>query len=381
MKFGADNRKLRILISAVILGLLLSSCGFRRQKYENPIANDTEQPDKILFDKAINDLEKGRYEVARLTLQTLMNTYDTSEYLAKSKLAYADSWFREGGSHGLAQAEAEYKDFILFYPTMEEAAEAQEKVCMIHYRQMEKPDRDPMHALRAEEECRNLLVQFPNSQFAPRAQQLLRNIQEVIAEGEFRRGSFYHTKGSHPAAANRLQALSNHYPLYSNADAANWLLGDSYGKMGPRFRQQAGDAYSRIVREYPLSPYADEARKRLTEMEMAIPEADPVAHNRMKYELENRDKPSIADHAFGIFKRGPDVGQAAKSGTPAMTPLRPSVPVTVPQPGQTGTGFTGDVTVAPITDSGALDRLPDARQGAQPAKPNPPENEKTEDQK
>ena len=176
--------------------------------------------------------------MARLTLQTLMNTYDTSEYLAKAKLAYADSWFREGGTHGLAQAEAEYKDFILFYPTLEESAEAQEKVCMIHYRQMEKADRDPQHALRAEDECRNVLVQFPNSKFAPRAQQLLRNVQEVIAEGEFRRGAFYHTKGSHPAAANRLQALADHYPLYSKADEANWLLGDSYGKMGTRFRQQ-----------------------------------------------------------------------------------------------------------------------------------------------
>ena len=46
-----------------------------------------------------------------------MNTYDTSEYLAKAKLAIADSWYQEGGAHGLAQAEAEYKDFILFYPS------------------------------------------------------------------------------------------------------------------------------------------------------------------------------------------------------------------------------------------------------------------------
>ncbi|HYP05230.1 MAG TPA: outer membrane protein assembly factor BamD, partial [Bryobacteraceae bacterium] len=179
MKFSSDKW---MRVAAIMVALaLLSSCGFKRKKYENPIANDTEQPDKVLFDKAIGDLERGRYEVARLTLQTLMNTYDTSEYLAKAKLAYADSWFREGGSHGLAQAEAEYKDFILFYPTLEESAEAQEKVCMIHYRQMEKPDRDSMHALRAEEECRNVLVQFPNSKFAPRAQQLLRNVQEVIA--------------------------------------------------------------------------------------------------------------------------------------------------------------------------------------------------------
>ena len=60
----------------------------------------------------------------------------------------------------------------------------------------------------------------------------------MIAEGEFRRGAFYHTKGSHPAAANRLQALADHYPLYSKADEANWLLGDSYAKMGARFRRQ-----------------------------------------------------------------------------------------------------------------------------------------------
>ena len=30
----------------------------------------------MLFDKAINDIEKGRYEIARLTLNTLINTYD-----------------------------------------------------------------------------------------------------------------------------------------------------------------------------------------------------------------------------------------------------------------------------------------------------------------
>ncbi len=76
---------------------------------------------------AIDDIEHGRYEIARITLNTLINTYDQSEFLAKAKLAIADSWYREGGAAGLAQAEAEYKDFILFYPTMEEAAESQRR--------------------------------------------------------------------------------------------------------------------------------------------------------------------------------------------------------------------------------------------------------------
>jgi outer membrane protein assembly factor BamD len=352
---------------------LLTGCG--RKRYENPITKDTAQPDKVLFDKAINDLEKGRFEIARLTLQTLINTYDTSEFLAKAKLAIADSWFREGGSNGLAQAEAEYKDFILFYPQMEEAAEAQEKVCMIHFRQMEKPDRDPTHAIRADEECRQLLVQFPNSRFAPRAQQLLREIQEVLGEAEYRVGSFYHTKGVHYASASRLQGLTNHYPLFSKADDALWKLGDSYTKLGPRFRKEAGDAYTRLVRDYPLSELADAAKKRLNDLEMPVPDPDPVALARMKYETENREEPGMMSHFWGIFRKSPDVRTAAKSGTPQMETLRPVTPVTVAasqaaQAAAAAGGASADVTATTVDGPSALDTLPDARQrqATEPAK-------------
>ncbi len=345
---------------------LLSGC--RKKKYENPITKDTQQPDKVLFDKSVADIERGRYEVARLTLQTLINTYDTSEYLAKAKLAIADSWFREGGSNGMAQAEAEYKDFILFYPTMEESAESQEKICMIHYKQMQKPDRDINQAMRAEEECKQMLTQFPNSKFAPQVGQLLRNIQEAIAEGEYRVGSFYHKKGSFPAAANRLQTLTDHYPIYSQADEALWQLGDAYSKMGNRFRERAGQAYSRIVKEYPLSARADDARQMLKTMEMPVPEADPVAAARMKYEIENRTKPGIMDRTLGFIKSGPDLRTAAKSGTPAMTPMRPAIPVSVPVVAGAAVGGTTDVTVQQVGNTSALDTNPDARQ-IQPAAP------------
>jgi outer membrane protein assembly factor BamD len=354
------NLTLRYLFLAVGVVALLSSCG--RKKYDNIIASDTQQPDKVLFDRAINDIERSRYEIARLTLQTLINTYDTSEFLAKSKLAIADSWMREGGTYALAQAEAEYKDFILFYPSMEEAAEAQDKVCQIHFRQMEKPDRDPQHALRAEDECRQVLLRFPNSRFAPTAQQRLREIQEVIAEGEYRAGAFYFTKGSFPAAANRFQALVDQYPLYSAADEALWKLGDAYSRFGDRFEDRAANVFTRIVREYPLSARAEEAKQRLTAMNRPVPEADPVAYARMKYELENREEAGMMSHLWGMFRKSPDVRAAAKSGSPAMTSLRPSIPVSVPPATAGATGVSADVTVAPVTDSTALDTQPDARQ-------------------
>jgi outer membrane protein assembly factor BamD len=373
-------RLLHNLIAVAALAGLLSSCGIRRHKYADPITKNTSQPDKVLFDRAINDIEHSRYEIARLTLQTLINTYDSSEFLAKAKLAIADSWFREGGAHGLAQAEAEYKDFELFYPNMEEAAEAQERVCDIHYKQMDKVDRDPLHAIRAEDECRQLLLQYPNSKFAPETQQKLREVQEVLAAHEYAAGTFYHHKGSMPAAANRLTTLVDQYPLFSQADEALWMLGDSYDRMGDRFEDRSAAAYTRIVKDYPLSVHADAAKKKLEAMKRPVPEADPVAYARMKYEIYNRNAPGRVSRAITMFKRNPDTSLAAKGGTPTMTVMRPGIPVSVPlsagaaaTPGAGATTGTGsDVTIGLTNDTKELDTRPDARPnppGAAPATP------------
>jgi hypothetical protein len=146
-----SHKLIRWALAAVIAATMLSGCGFRRKKYENPIGKDTEQPDKVLFDKAIRDIEKGRYEVARLTLNTLQNTYDTSEFMAK-----ANSPSPIAGCANMAPRARPGRRRIRLHPhpTMEESAEARE-ARNIHYRQMEKPDRDVNHAMRANDECSN----------------------------------------------------------------------------------------------------------------------------------------------------------------------------------------------------------------------------------
>jgi len=354
MKFWlSDVRWLGVRGGAVLAAMVAaSSCGFHHKKYENPITKDTQQPDKVLFDKAIKDLEHGRYELSRLTLNTLINTYDTSEYMAKAKLAIADSWYREGGASGLAQAEADYKDFELFFPTLPEAAESQYKICMIHYKQMEKPDRDATQALRTEQECKQLVLQFPNSKFVPETIQRLREVDEVLAEGEMRTGDMYYKKGAQAAAANRYTGLVDQYPLYSRADEALWKEADAYVRIGSSQRSKAIQAYQKIVRDYPLSEYVDEAKRKLREMEAEVPEADPAAVARMKYEQDNRTKTSMLHNATGFLRPSPDVAMAAKAGTPAMNAPKQEIPVNVPRTASSGqAGFVGDVTVAPATNA------------------------------
>src|SRR5580698_4833405 len=94
----------------------------KKKVNKSTAAENTAEPDKILYDKAMDDIKHGRQEIGRLNLQTLINTYPDSEYLAKAKLGIADSYYKEGGTANLTQAVQAYKDFIIFFPFMQEAA-------------------------------------------------------------------------------------------------------------------------------------------------------------------------------------------------------------------------------------------------------------------
>ncbi|OLD61497.1 MAG: hypothetical protein AUI53_05525 [Acidobacteria bacterium 13_1_40CM_2_60_7] len=46
----------------------------KHPKQETPATENTNAPDKELYDRALGDIKHGRQEVGRLTLQTLINT-------------------------------------------------------------------------------------------------------------------------------------------------------------------------------------------------------------------------------------------------------------------------------------------------------------------
>src|SRR5260370_2687878 len=109
----------------------------------------------------MNDLQHNRFDLARLSMQTLINTYPDSEYLDKAKLAIADSYYKEGGATGLTQAVAEYTDFITFFPFLDEAAYAQMQIGVEHYRRIEKADRDPSEAFEGGARFHTFFQKYP----------------------------------------------------------------------------------------------------------------------------------------------------------------------------------------------------------------------------
>src|ERR1700752_2800327 len=233
---GLMFRRSSFIATLGVLLMITAAC--TNKKSVNPLANvGSKQPDKVLFDKALEAMKHNRFDVARMTLQTLINTYPDSEYIARAKLAVGDSWYAEGGTASLAQAEQEYRDFETFFPNMPEAAEAQLKIANIQYQQMEKSDRDYTHAKRAEDEYRNLIMQYPdNPKLVKEGKRRLLEVQEVLADREFNIGKFYCLRQSYNASIARLQTLVEKYPLYSHADEALYLLGQNYEGQIARMR-------------------------------------------------------------------------------------------------------------------------------------------------
>jgi outer membrane protein assembly factor BamD len=313
------------------------------------------QPDKILYDRALNDYQHGRYTEARLSLQTLINSYPDSEYLAKAKLAVADSYYKEGGVEGLTQAVAEYKDFITFFPFLPEAAYAQMQVAMAHYRMMEKPDRDATQAQQAEEEFQTFLLKYPKDPLAQEAEQRLREVQEVLAQADFDVAHFYYLKGDYRASGARLIEVSSRYPLFSQCDHALWMLADIYRRAArgskneqerTRWRAQSDVEYARLIKFYPLSSLVPDAKRQLAEDGIPIPPPDPQALARAQYdEKVGQERPGMVHRALGMVKSSPNVQMAAKTGPPN---LNPPGEVSGPPPDmlQGGAATTSTVTTA-----------------------------------
>ena len=310
----------------------------------NPLANvASRQPDKELFDKAMVALKKGRFDVARLDLQTLLNTYPSSEYQMRAKLAVGDAWFKEGGTAALTQAEAEYKDFITFFPQAPEAAEAQMKVADIYFMQMEKPDRDYNNAQRAEQEYRAMIDQFPDSSLVPRAKQKLREVQEVLGEREFLIGQYYASKLNWAGTIARLQTVADTYPLYSKSDQVWLTIGDAYageahavqaarnlpGAVRERLTQvyldKASAAYGHVILRYPMAPHVEDARDRLVAMNRPVPEPTQEAVAESDAEERSQQPIRFTDRTLGMIKHGPMVVEASHVGEPTMTAAKRTI--------------------------------------------------------
>jgi outer membrane protein assembly factor BamD len=226
---------------------------------------------------------------------------------------------------------------------------------------MDVPDRDYSKATHAEAEYRTMLKQYPD---APKpilddARQKLREVQEVLADREAELGSFYASHGNWPASIARYQTVVDTYPLYSHMDDVLIGIGDAYeaeaavvrtevvctkklapgtrclpegakGRLLEAYDSKAADDYRKVVMYHAAAPHVEDAKERLTGMNLPIP-TPTKEQEALSEELESsRAQYNLQKRIELLFLREPDTVTAARMGLPTLQdPTPTTAPVVV----------------------------------------------------
>ncbi len=252
-------------------------------KYEELTGTVAPGRDRVLFEEAAKEVRKGQHETGRLLFSTIINTYPDSPFLPLAKLAIADSFYLEGTTASLIQAAQAYLDWLTFFPTDPLADDAMLKVAEAEMRQMGLSDRDISHARKAEQRLKALLQQYPQTTLRPIVEDRLREAQESLAMHSYQVGNFYleprykRGKGGLKGAQSRFKEVVDKYPGFSLRDEVLFKLAYTYQQ--EEEPDEAAKYYQDMLRNYPNSNYAEQAKEQLNIIGVPIPEPDPARRN------------------------------------------------------------------------------------------------------
>jgi outer membrane protein assembly factor BamD len=285
-----------ISICVILLGAL--ACAPKSAKLQKSVT----PPDETLFKTGNDYLNKGQYIKSRLTFQTLINTYSDSNFSADAYFAMADSYYDEGGTENLLNAEEQYGNFIIFFPTHPKVAEAMMKNISLRMKMMQAPDRDPQNSYLALRNINLFLEKFPNNDYTPLVKKRKTQVEENLALGDLGVALFYDDKdkGNVKAVQGRLKTIIDNYPEFSRMDEVYSMYASGLEKT--KQTDEAAVYMKKIVTGYPFSKEYEPAKQWLAAHKIPVPSVDE--------NLAALNKSRVKDDSFNPLKVFVDISKA-----------------------------------------------------------------------
>jgi outer membrane protein assembly factor BamD len=271
------------------LSLAAAGCGGKKDVLPQGVA----EPDKFLYDKGNEALDKHRWLSAREYFRRILDTYPQSNYRPDAKLGVGDSYLGENTTESLILAVNEFREFLTFYPTSPRADYAQLKLGMTHFRQMRKPQRDQSETREAIREFETFVARYPNSSHMTEGKQRLREARDRLSTHEYEVGVFYYKQRWYPGAIDRLKTLLKDDPGFTRRDGAYYYLAESLVKV--KLPAEALPYYDKLLAEFESSEYLETAKARRDEVrtEMNLKSdapAPPTATSQKLPQAQNAPK-------------------------------------------------------------------------------------------
>lgn len=221
-------------------------------------AGDKKEPASAeeLYNQAYTQLEDTSYNRAAKSFEQVELEYPYSKWAVKAKLMGAYAYYKD---KSYDDAILSLDRFIKFHPGNKDIAYAYYLKALCYYDQITSVEKDQSNTVRAMEALNNVILRFPDSDYAKDARAKIDLTVDHLAGKEMEIGRYYLQQQNYLSALNRFSEVVSKYQTTSHIEEALYRQTEIYTIMG--LNDEAGKAAQVLVYNYPDSPWSRDAKK------------------------------------------------------------------------------------------------------------------------
>ena len=240
------GRMLRFLTLGLVT-LALAGCGmFGNNKIkEEPII-----PPEVLYQSALDQMDKQNYATAAATLEKLSRQHPYSEYNERAKVMETYANYRIGK---FDEAILAADRFLALYPTNKEVPYILWLKGTSYFAQIKDITRDQQLSRDTIDTYQLLISNYPQSEHAKDARDKLVVAYDQLAGKEMSVGRYYLGNGQYAAAINRFRMVAEQYQTSTHIEEALYRLTEANLSLG--LTSEAQTAAAVLGHNYPASDW------------------------------------------------------------------------------------------------------------------------------
>jgi len=233
---------MKILIGLIIC-LIFAGCAADEEVYK-------EEPVESIYNKALTELEDGKYEAAAKAFAEVDRQHPYSIWATKAQLMSGYSFYQ---NNNYDEAIIALDRFISIHPSNKDAPYAYYLKALCYYEQISDVGRDQQMTQLALKTLRQIIARFPDSKYSRDAAIKVDLTRDHLAGKEMEIGRYYENQGLYLGAINRYKKVIDKFQTTTHVPEALHRLTESYLSLG--LVEQAKKTASVLGHNFPGSDW------------------------------------------------------------------------------------------------------------------------------